>query len=148
MRATRFLQQVSGAISQAEASKLVSDAAKRASSTTPRKKKGIRRYSDIIVLGLTSVVAATALNRKRQYQEYQELTEAKLDRLRVEKDTALNNLHTVKECLSAEAGEGLRIALRAREGRVERLQEWIDQCFERVVSKPEIAEGGGKPKVI
>lgn len=140
MRLTSTLLRASQTLSQSEASRMVSEAAKRLSSRPPRS-RWLRKHSDLIIVGVATLVAASALKRKTVHDEAQEEMELHIAQLREEKGALLERSAAKQQILLHGVLEGVAAA-RSRDGE-EGLRSWIiktlqesEMAEEKAVEKP------------
>jgi hypothetical protein len=103
---------------------------------------------DLLAVGLATIVAASALNRRREQDEVKSFLEARVSRLTLERDiatAALGNAQTRLEASAevavteAEAGRGWLSA--ASPQRADAIRTWIRAAFEDAAAKHSSACG-------
>lgn len=139
MRFTRVVLRSAGAIPRSAASKIISDAARRAS-TQPKARRSTGKYWDLIVLGCATIAAVTSLQRRRQYEEETQLLEAKLSVLESEQQEPLAALEAVKKTLIHDTDRAVDLVLQTPNHRAERLKSWIEHSFEKATPVREEAD--------
>lgn len=140
MRRTSALRRASQAVSASstEASRIVDAAARRASEAAlARRPRGMRKYADVIVVGLTAAVAATALKRRRDHEDYRSMAEARIERLEAERDEAKATVALIRVRLVEASGEGIAAVDQAAgwwpknaDKRTEALSQWLKATFD------------------
>ncbi|KAI0567778.1 hypothetical protein FGB62_1g244 [Gracilaria domingensis] len=142
MHATFRVLRAAQAMASPDASRIVSEAAKRASQRRKRP-RGLRKYSDLIVVGLATVVAATAVKNKHAYEETREKMELRIEQLEEERDVALTEIDRTQQRLLTAVQEGVDVA---RRNGGQGLHNWIKSAF----NEPCLQEGETreKPSVI
>ena len=99
MQATRLAQRASQTINPSEASRLVSEAARRASTAAPKRSRSLRKYTDVIAITVASIVAASALSNKRDHGDRVAMLEAELRRAEDQKDEATRHFSVFKDAV-------------------------------------------------
>lgn len=160
MKATAVIQRASQAIANSNSSRLVEEAAKRISAADMKKRpRGLRKYANLMVVGVASVIATNSLQRRYEHNEYKSLAEARLERMQKERDEARQALADLRTALVDSSAEGVTAvdAIRARgqagfDRKVEVLQQWIQSSF-TTVARDDCAEDTDnrtdvKPKLV
>lgn len=157
-----MLQRAAQTLSTQDASRLVSDAARRASENAASKRpRGKRRHLDLVAVGLASVVAGTALKHRRDHEETISLLEAELARAKADIESAQFAMDRLRSALLDGASDAIVAIDGGASGkkahiaeRATALQHWMQEHIERalIMSKtpPNSDEdtSGHKPKII
>lgn len=153
------MRRASQTLSTQDASRLVSEAARRASEKAPSKRtRGRRRYFDVVAIGVAAVVAGTALKHRRNHEESISLLEAELARAKADTESA----HVAVDRMRSSLLEGASDAVRAIDGRpsdqrdhaeerANALKEWMEQHIDSVLKQSDSAGevvDNRKPKMI
>lgn len=111
MRATRRILKsvhLPSETSQSEASRILSQASKRASQqNTPTRNSFIRRHSDIIITSAAALVAYTALRNRRIHEIHLSETQQKLDQITAELEEATLQMKDLRSLLKERLDGGL-----------------------------------------
>lgn len=158
-----MLRRATQAVPSSDVTRLVSDAARRASKETTAKRSRGGRNFDLIAVGLASFVAATALKNRRDHEERNSLLQAELTRAEQDRDSARHAISRVRSSLLDTASEAITLVddVKSRKSpgaaadKTIVLQMWIEEVIEKslaVSSTEEDAEGpqknSEKPKLI
>lgn len=165
MRITQVARRATQALSDPATSRIIEEAARRASTrspgTTTKRPRGLRRYADLIAVSVASLATATAWQHRRQHEELESMLEAKLTRAQTERDHAIESVDAVRRGIVARAeeavgiveGVGRRGGEKGGQEKVEALKEWMEHTFESVLAEREAERGSdmkahSKPKLI
>ncbi|CAN8075741.1 unnamed protein product [Agarophyton chilense] len=142
MRVTSQVLRATQTMTSPESSRILAEAAKRVSQRQRSRSRGLRKYSDLIVVGLATAVAATAVKNKRTYTDNRERMELKIEQLEEERDLAVRENDLAQETLLQNVREGVQAA---RSGGEQGLQVWIRSVL-KDTQKPN-TENLDKPRV-
>ncbi|PXF40094.1 hypothetical protein BWQ96_10192 [Gracilariopsis chorda] len=142
MRGTQQLFRATQTLASTEASRLVAEAAKRASQRQ-KKSRGLRKYGDLVVAGLATLVAGTAVKNKYKFEEDREKMEMRIQQLEEERDEVLKRADASQQRLMDDVNVGVIAARRKGE---EGLRIWLGTVLKEVSSPEEIEKA--KPKLI
>eukprot|EP00177_Eucheuma_denticulatum_P004948 GFKZ01008992.1.p2 GENE.GFKZ01008992.1~~GFKZ01008992.1.p2 ORF type:complete len:164 (+),score=30.75 GFKZ01008992.1:80-571(+) len=163
MRVANIVRRASHSVTESDTARLVNEAARRAtdSDRARGRPRRLRGYLDLIAIGVGSLAAATALKRRREYEERVSLLEAKLTRAQADRDKAMQLVQEVKNGVVERVPQAVRKvdALGYRIGktgvleRVQALQVWVEESFQSSLSEIELRDETSKaprekPKVI
>lgn len=142
MRSTQQLFRATQTIASTEASRLVTEAARRASQRQKRS-RSLRKYGDLIVVGLATLVAGTAVKNKYKFEEDREKMEMRIQQLEEERDRVLKSADASQQRLMNDVKVGV---VAARKKGEEGLRVWLENALKEVPLPEDIETA--KPKLI
>lgn len=99
MQASRIANRAAQTISPSGASRLVTEAARRASAAPAKRRRSLRNYTDIIAVAVASIAAANGLKNKRDHNERISIMEAEMHRAEGQRDEGARRLSEMKEII-------------------------------------------------
>lgn len=150
-----MVRRASQAVAESDTARLVNEAARRAtdSDRARRRPRRLRGYLDLIAIGVASLATATALKRRREYEERVAILEAKLTRAQADRETAIQVVQKVKSGVVERVPQavGMVDAIGYRRGdtgvqeRVKLLRGWVEESFQSAMGEIDVRDEDGKP---
>ena len=120
----------SSLVTRCKAARIVSEATRRADASRPKPKAGLRKHTDLIVVGIAAIVASTALQRKQQYDENRSMLESEIATLK----KAQSSYQLARKLMEQNAENGIKNIIASNSKNIDdqaaSLREWIKTCYD------------------